>query len=200
MTAAVMAKTKPIDAQRLVNQVLDGRRDELVIECSRLICAHFGRMAEQFSRNERRPIRAHNNHLLFLEAIDIFCRWHLSGIAGKWGTPTEDPREVIEHVMAPYFEALEMDDPARYRMPRQNPPPTYQGSDADAACMALALCASVDVTPLRLRFGLENDEPQRVWGQAYVDDRWYDIDVVKPDLRLGEHEKFESYREVDIPL
>lgn len=201
IAAPTMGRKKTLDAQRLVDQVLDGRRDELLVECSRFICGHFGRMAEHFSRKERRPVTAHNNRLLFLEAIDIFCRSHLSGLSGKgWGSPTEDPKDIVAHVMTPYFKALELEDPAKYRMPRQNPPPAYKGNDADATCMMLALCAAIDVTPLRLRFGLEDGEPERVWGQVYIDGKWYDSDVLKPELRLGEHDKFDDYQEVDIPL
>ena len=201
IAAPTMGRKNTLDAEKLVDQVLEGRRDELIVECSRLICGHFGRMAEHFSRKERRPVTAHNNRLLFMEAVDIFCRTHLSGMSGAaWGPPTEDPKDIVAHIMTPYFEAMELEDPAQYRMGKQDAIPVYKGNDADATALMLALCAAIDVTPIRLRYGIEDGEPKRVWGQVYIDGTWYDSDVMKPDLRLGEHDKFEDYQEVDIPL
>jgi hypothetical protein len=189
------------DIQHMVACVADGRKDEVLIDMARLLAAHYGRMVEALSAAEGRPVSAHNNKTLFLEGIDLWCRTYFSGAPEATGyRRTGNPRDIVVHAMTPWYEALALDNPAQYRPGRIESPPVYAGSQADATCLMLALCAAVDVTPVRLRFGLEGDTPRRVWGRVYADDRWYDSDVGDAGLALGDHLEFEGYEEIEVPL
>jgi hypothetical protein len=189
----------PTGIRRLAEKIANGRKDAVLVDCARLVGVHYGKMVEHFSSLEGHPVSAHNNKTLFLEGLDLWCRWLFSAPRESRGS-TEDPREVVAHVMRPWYEALETDDPAAYRMPAQPPPPAYKGSPEDATCVALALNAGLDITPIRLVFGLKDGEPVRTWGKVQADGQWYDTDVNDPSLALGEKVEHEDYKEVEVPL
>lgn len=202
------------DYGRMAKIVQDARKNGIMIDFSRLICAHFGKLVEWWSAYEGRPVSAHNNKTLFLEAIDIWCRSRLcapdqtNGSNGSMGfraaeqngSWTRDPKDVIEHAMEPWYEAMALDDPSKYRMTRRSAPPAYAGSHEDAIATALGLCACLEVQPLQFRVGMKNGEPAHIWGRIQADRKWYDMDLSRPDFKLGDYMNFDSYEEVEIPL
>lgn len=190
----------PDDLRRLAEKVANGRKDPLLVDCARLIGVHYGKMVEHFSALEGRPVSAHNNKTLFLEAFDTWCRAWLSPAPRAASGTTEDPREVIAHIMRPWYEALELDNPAQYKMRPQEPPPAYVGSPEDATCAVLALSACLDITPVRFAFGMRDGQPERMWGKVKADDKWYDTDVNEPFFVLGNRPEYEKYEEIEVPL
>jgi hypothetical protein len=187
------------DIRGMAEKVAKGRKDPLLVDCARVVGVHHAKMVEFFSAAEGRPVPSHNNKTLFLDAIDLWCRRHFSTY-GRSGPRTEDPREVIAHIMQPYYEAMELEDPAEYRMGPQEPPPSYVGSPEDATCTALALCACLDVAPIRFAFGMRDDQPERMWGRVQADRKWYDTDVNEPDFVLGDRPDYSKVEEVEVPL
>jgi hypothetical protein len=190
----------PDDLRRLADKVANGRKDALLVDCARIIGVHYGKMVEHFSAREKRPVSAHNNKVLFLEGFDTWCRAWLSPAPRAASGTTEDPREVIAHIMRPWYEALELDNPAQYQMRPQEPPPAYVGSPEDATCMVLALAACLDITPVRFAFGMRDDQPERMWGKVKADGEWYDTDVNEPFSLLGDRPDYPKYEEVEVPL
>lgn len=193
-----------IDPAALVLKVQKARSDALMIDFSRLICAHFGKMVECYSKLDGRPVSAHNNKTLFAEAIDIWCRAAFNqgrrrDRQGVEGTPY--PKEVAAYVMTPWYEAMALDDPSKYRMgPRGGALPVYTGTPADATAFELGLAACLEIYPLRIRMGLDGGEIKHVWAKLKADGKWYDSDVSNPRFRLGEHGEYPEYEEIEVPL
>jgi hypothetical protein len=202
-TERMTERTKELDFGRMAKAVADARKDGLLVDFSRLICVHYARMVEHVSGLNGNRVASHNNKTLFLEAIDLWCRARLSGMPmglgrrGPASGSTEDPAEVVEHAMRPYYEAMAMDDPSRYRIGRREPPPLYTGSPIDALCLELGLCACLDVTPIHFKVGLRDGKPERVWGRVQADEKWYDTDPSEPDFVLGDHAKYPEYQEME---
>ncbi len=195
-------KTQNLDVKRMAQAVADGRKDGLVIDVSRLLGVHYGKMVEYFSAMESRPLSAHNNKTLFLEGIDLWCRAVFA--PRNASSKTSDPKVVLEAAMQPWYEAMALDDPSKFRMGRAPSIPAYEGDPADALCLELGLCACLDVTPIRLKFGGYKDGDsetyERVWGLVKADGNWYDTDPTDPALVLGQHAEFPHYKEVEVPL
>lgn len=186
------------DYGRLAQTVQDTRKDGMLIDFARQLCARFADMVKYWSGREGRPVSVHNNKVLFLEGIDIWCRKRFcnSG-SSEW---TTNPVDVIKYGAGPYSAAMELDDPSRYRMPRQGPPPSYVGKHEDAVAMALGLAACLEIQPLQFRVGLTDGVAQHIWGRAHADGKWYDLDFSRPDFKLGDFMEFPDYEEVEIPL
>lgn len=195
-----------LDYRRLVECIAAGRKDEVVIDFGRLLSAHYGKLVEHLSEKDGSPISAHNHKTLFLEGMDITCRKILGAPARaamngqRMGQKTENPRDIVEHLLAPWYEALTLEDPSKYRMRDFGPMPVYVGTPEDATCMMLSLAASVDITPINLRWGMKDGKPVRVWGKVKADGNWYDTDINDPNLVLGEYGEFEDYDEAEVPL
>jgi hypothetical protein len=197
--SALQDKVNGMDVGRLSKAVADGRKDGLLIDCSRLLASHYGKLVEYVSANEGRPIAVHNNKTLFLEGIDYWCRSLFSGRDGRVGS-TEDPKELIMSVMEPWYEAMELDDPSKYKIGRRAPLPLYVGSPEDVVAVELGMVACLDVTPVHLRYGMNGDVPQRVWGRVMADGKWYDTDPNEAGLSLGQFVEHPDYQDVEIPL
>lgn len=198
-----------LDYRRLAECIAAGRKDEVVIDFGRLLSAHYGKLVEHVSGLEGEPISAHNHKTLFLEGMDITCRKVFGpdssygvkpSMNGRRGASTEDPKEIIEYLIRPWYESLKLDDPSKYRMRNVGPMPVYVGTPEDATCMMLSLAASVDITPINLRWGMQNGEPVRVWGKVKADRNWYDTDINAPNFTLGQFGEFEAYEEAEVPL
>lgn len=199
------------DIGRMTKIVEETRKDVVSIDFARLICANFAKMVEHFSSVEGRPVSGHNNKTLFLEAIDIWCRKKI-GCSGQdasmngasmgraQGSWTDDPKTVVRSVMGPWYEAMDLEDPSRYRMRPQQPCPAYMGRHEDATAYMMGLCACLEVGPLWLVFGKNGDEVQHVWSRVQADNKIYNSDLSNPDFKLGDHYEFEKYEEVEIPL
>lgn len=188
-----------MNVKRLAKAVADGRKDGLLIDCSRLLAAHYGKMVEHFSGAEGSPVAVHNNKTLFLEGLDLWCRKIFTGREGRVGT-TEDAKEIVLMVMEPWYEAMEQDDPSQYKIGRPRPLPAYTGSPEDVIAVELGLAACLDVAPINLRYGLTGDRPERVWGRVKADGNWYDTDPNDARLTLGQYLEYPSYEELEVPL
>jgi len=143
-------------AGRLSKAVADGRKDGLLIDSARLIATHYGKMVEHFSAAEGRPMSAHNNKTLFLEGLDFWCRSIFTGQNGRSGS-TEDPKQVILAAMTPWYEAMELEDPSKYRMGRKPALPLYVGSQEDVVAVELGMLACLDVGSVALRYGMASN-------------------------------------------
>ncbi len=191
-------RTLKFSVERMVQAVQDCRKDEVMIDFSRQIGTRFAAMVEHFSALEGDAVPAHNNKTLFLEGIDIWFRASFPLNDGA-GQKTSNAREVIVHTMRPWYEAMALDDPSKYRA-RLTPPPSYVGDPVDPVALMLGACACLEIQPLQFHFGMEGGVPVHVWARVYADGKWYDSDVMDPSLKLGKIPKYQQYEEVDIPL
>lgn len=186
--------------RRMAEKVAGYRKDALFVDTARLLGAHYGKMVEHFSLAENRPVAAHNNKTLFLEGIDLWSRRNFNGYSRSYTRSTEDPREVIAHIMQPWYEALEMDDPSRYRMPKQEEKPAYFGSSEDLVCATMGLAACLDITPMSFAFGTENGEPKEMWARIHADGNVYDSCPQHAGAVLGDRPDYEKIEEIEVPL
>jgi hypothetical protein len=206
----VQAPKADYDLNRMTEQVLDARTDHIYFDFSRVIGPQYAKMVEKFSTMEGNRIAAHNNKTLFLEAIDLWGRKRLG--AGQGGTRMgaasnsrriEDPRNAVVYSMEPWYEALELDDPSKYKLKRREPPPIYVGGEAEAVATIMGLAACLDITPMRFVFGgrKENgkDNYERVWAKIKADGNWYDLDIMTPGV-LGDRPDFPHYKEVEVAI
>lgn len=195
-------KTSGLNVNRMAKAIGDGRKDGLLIDCARLLGTHYGKMVEHFSAREGQPLSAHNNKTLFLEGIDLWCRSVFTNKKGS--TKTSDPREVVEAAMTPWYEAMSLDNPGKYRMGRLPAIPVYVGDPSDALCLELGLCACLDVTPIRLKLGGykngDNEVFEHVWGIVQADGNWYDTDPTDAELVMGQAREYPHYKELEVPL
>lgn len=197
---AVLEVPEQMSHARLSACIKAGRKDELVIDFARLCAAHWAKMVEHVSLNEGRAVNVHGDQALHLEALDIVARRLYAPGRPRRGALTEDPRDPIRHLLEPWHQALELDDPSLYRMPRMGECPVYVGREEDALCLLLSMCVSVDVQPVGLRWGIESGRAVRVWGVAQVGEDLYDIDPNDARLRLGEHLEFPEYETLEVPI
>jgi len=186
------------DTARMAEAIVQARKDPLLIDFARLIAVHYGKMVEHFSGIEDRPVSAHNNKTLFLEGIDMWCRARFSPRAAA--RTTENPRDIVEYAMGPVYEALSLEAPETYRGGSRAEPPAYEGNPDDATALMLGLCATLDISPIRIRLGVREGQAVRAWGKVYADGKWYDTDINDPTLALGEAQEFEGYEELEVPL
>lgn len=199
MSAATAFQGIDSDIGRMAEAVQDARKDEVLIEFARLLGPQFGKMVEYQAEAEGRPVSAHNNKTLFLEAVDLWFRTVFTGGEGRPGRPAKTAKEMIVRVMTPFYGAMELKDPSQWRGALE-PPPPYAGTYVDALCTELGVAACLEVQPVRLRFGIDRGVAKHVWGMVNADGRWWDTDISRPEFRLGEHLKFGEYDEVEVPL
>jgi len=194
------------DLNRMTDRVLDARTDHIYFDFSRVIGPQYAKIVEKISTDEGSRIPAHNNKTLFLEAIDLWCRRRLG--ADQPQNPSakkiEEPRDAIVHAMDQWYKALELDNPAEFKLSRQGPPPVYVGDDVDAVATLMGLAACLDITPMRFVFGGRKvdgkEDYQRVWAKIKADGNWYDSDIMTPGAVLGDRPDFPHYKEVEVPL
>jgi hypothetical protein len=190
--------------------VAEARKDPVVIDCARIAASQWGKMVEQLSAQEGRPVDAHNNKTIALEGIDIFCRAHfcyqndptnaeLIQTPRRMVKTTRVPREVLEHIMEPFYKALEMNDPAFYRGSFP-PAPMFIGDCDEAAAMVCAMAAALEIDPVAFRFGGNDETLHHVWAYVNADGNWYDSDITEPNFRLGDHSPFDHYETYEVPL
>lgn len=201
MIATAMKNATP---KRLAEAIRDIRKDAVMVDFSRVVCPQYGRMVEHFSALEGNPVSVHNNKTLFLEAIDIACRSYFSPMSPRQTMgETSNPKAIIDHVMVPYYEALALGDPSKYRMGRRTPAPRYSGTVEDAVAVELGLLATLDVGPINLRFGGHKEGQtevfDHVWGAVHADGKWYDTDIFE-SCQLGETPEYSIVRDVEIEL
>lgn len=122
---------------RMAKYVAEARRDAIVIDAARQAASRWARIVAQLSEEDGHPIDVHNNKTIALEGIDIWCRANFcyqndpAGIEALQ-TPrrmiksTRVAREVIEHFMEPFYQALERENPKfdRRKLP---PQPMFAG-------------------------------------------------------------------------
>lgn len=122
---------------RMEEYVREGRKDPLIIDTARQAVANWGRFVEEMSARRGEPISAHNNKTLQAEGCDIFCRHYFYYVNDPTNveviqTPrrmvkqTKVPREVLAHIMEPFYRAMEEEDPDFDRATYE-PPPMYIG-------------------------------------------------------------------------
>lgn len=193
------------DLNRMTYRVLDARTDHIYFDFIRVIGPQYAKMVEKFSTAEGDRIAAHNNKVLYLEAIDLWARKRIGAAQDfqSGGRKIEDPREAIVYAMKPWYEALELEDPGQYKMKRREPPPVYVGDEVDVVATVMGLAACLDITPMKFVFGGRKkdgkDDYERVWAKIRADGTWYDSDVMMPGA-LGDRPDFPHYKEVEVAL
>lgn len=185
--------------ERMVKIVQDARKDHLMIDFARQIGTRYADMVEEISARDGNFQSGHNNKALYAEAIHLWFRHYFSEGADLRGDTTRNAREVIAHVMTPWYEAMSLDDPSKYRA-RLTPPPIFNGDYPDAVALELGACACLEIYPLQFRFGLDRGVPVHVWGRVYADGTWRDTDISQPTFQLGDTLQFDQVDDVEVPL
>lgn len=190
------------DLNRMTDRVLEARTDHVLFDFSRVLGPQYARMVEKFSTLEGNVIPAHNNKTLFLEAIDLWGRKRL-GAAQKPASDARritDPREAVVYAMEPWYEAMDLENPGKYRLNRRESPPVYVGDEADAVALMMGMAACLDITPMRFVIGsLGEESSERVWSRIKADGNWYDSDIMRPGV-LGDRPDYPHYKEVEVGL
>ena len=195
---------------RMVRYVQEARKDPLVIDAARQVVSRGGRFIEEMSARNGRPISSHQNKVVQAECIDLWCRdvfYYVNDPANieviqtprRMIKQTMISREVIDHVMGPFYRAMERDDPSFYRE-SYTPPPLYAGDCDEPSALMMAMCAAVEIQPVKFRFGGSNGTLHHVWGCVNCDGEWYDSDLTEPGYKLGECSEFEHYEDLEVPL
>ncbi len=201
----VKTPTADYDLSRMTDRVLDARTDHIYFDFVRILGPQYAKMVEHYSTKEGNRVPAHNNKVLFLEAIDIWARKRLGAAQNfnSGGKKIEDPREALVYAMEPVYEAMELADPSEYKMRRREAPPIYVGDERDAVACVMGLAACLDVTPMRFVFGGtkkgDHEDYRRVWAKIRADGNWFDTDVMTPGV-LGDRPDFPHYKEVEVAL
>jgi hypothetical protein len=191
--------TLSFSLDRLVKIVRDSRKDPLMIDFARQAATRYADMVDFFARREGNPVDVHNNKALFAEGLHLWFRYYFSEGADFRGPSTQNPRDVIAHVMSFWYQAMEKPNPADYRS-RLTPPPVYAGSLPEVVAYLLGACACLEIQPLQFRFGIQGGKPVHVWARILADGKWYDSDVSRQDFKLGDRLKFDSVEEVEVPI
>jgi hypothetical protein len=195
---------------RMAKYVAEARRDPVVIDAARMAASQWGRIVAQLSEEEGHPIDVHNNKTIALEGIDIWCRdifCYQEDPAGieMLQTPrrmvktTKVAREVIAHVMGPFYRALEREDPG-FDRGKFSPRPIFVGDCDEASTIVCAMAASIGITPVAFAFGGDGGTLHHTWAKVSADGEWYDCDVTEPNFRLGDKSNFDHYEEYEVPL
>lgn len=195
---------------RMVKYVQEARKDPLIIDTSRIVASNFGKFIEEMSSRQGKPVSSHQNKVIQAEGIDLWCRntfYYVNDPANveviqtprRMVKQTRVAREVIAHIMDPFYRAMELDDPSFYRGTYE-PPPLYVGDCDEAVCVFLAMCAALDIQPVKFRFGGTNGQLHHVWGCAMCDGTWYDSDLTEAGYKLGDYSTFQHYEELEVPL
>ncbi len=202
----VESEVPAIDFGALVHKVKEARRDDLVVDFARVLCPHYGKEVEYVSRKEGSQIVAHNNKALYVEAIDIWCRRRLGAAQdfGSGGRKITDPKEAVAWAMEPWYAAMALEDPSRYRGSRRGAPPVYVGSPEDAVAFQLGIAAALDITPMSFVIGGRNEGdveiPERIWARIYADRTPYDSDINLAGAAIGDKAEFPVEQAVEVPL
>lgn len=195
---------------RMTEYVREGRKDPLIIDTARQAAANWGRFVEEMSARRGEPVSAHNNKTIQAEGCDIFCRHYFYYVNDPTNveviqTPkrmvkqTKVPREVLAHIMEPFYRAMEEEDPAFDRSSYE-PPPMYIGDCDEPHALFLAMCAALDIVPVHYRFGGFDGMIHHVWGRVKCDGNWYDCDLTEPGFRFGDFSPFEHYEELEVKV
>lgn len=188
-----------VSIDRLVQMAKDCRKDEVMIDFARQTLPRFAEMVSHISNLEGNPVSAHNNKTSFLEGADVWFRRTFASPPVGGEARTSSARDIIVHVMRPWYEAMELDDPSKWNG-RMSAPPAYDGDPSDAVAIMLGACACLEIQPLQFAFGMEKDVPVYVWARAQADSRWYDCDIMNASAQIGQRPQFDKIEEVDIPL
>lgn len=211
MTSIMGNKTGALEFNlgRMTERVLDARKDHVLCDFSRVIGPQYARMVQKFAALQGEEVPAHNNKALFLEVMDLWARKRLGAEQEPMpgARKIEDPREAVIYAMEPWYEALDLDDPSKYKLKRREPPPIYVGDETDAVTLLMGIAACLDITPMRFVFGgreanvmgKKEEVFQRVWAKVKADGTWYDSDIMTPGA-LGQRPEFEHYEEVEVGL
>jgi len=195
---------------RMAKYVVEARRDPVVIDAARMAASQWGRIVAELSERDGNPVEVHNNKTIALEGIDLWCRAHFCYQNDPAGiemlqTPrrmiksTQMGREVLLHMMEPFYKALEAENP---NFDRRTLPPQqiFVGDCDEAATIVCAMAAAIDITPVAFAFGGDGGTLHHTWAKVQADGEWYDSDVTEPTFRLGDKSRFDHYEEYMVPL
>jgi len=198
---------------RMCQYVKDARKDSVMLEHCRQVCAEYLAAAEERAERERRPF---DRNVAFLQAAEAWCRENYVYVNDppnieviqtprrmvKW---TRVPPEVIRHITDPLLSAMEDAAPGfdarRYTPPGICPGDCDEGSCLMVShCVCIAACMGADIGPFRFRFGGNDGTLHHVWAYVRCGGKWWDCDLTEPGYRLGDHSGFEAYEEVEVEL
>lgn len=195
---------------RMAKYVEEGRRDPIVVDAARLMAAHWGKIVQELSAQDGNPVDVHNNKVIQLEAIDVWCRSVACYLNDPTGveliqTPrrmvkqTRMPREVLSPFLEPFYRALEASNPSFVRASREIPSIATLDCD-EGAILVCSLAAALDIGPVAFRFGGSGGTLHHVWAYVQADGQWWNSDITDPTFKLGDFSEFEAYEEYEIPL
>lgn len=189
---------------RLVKYIIEGSKDPLVISTAQKITG----LAMGTARQLKQKVTEKTRDLIAIKGIHAWCHANFEPVSNPANvevikTPArmlrelEIPEEIARAMWEPIKDAMAKDsgkDPAKLTFQK----PKITGNSAMATCLILTLALAVGITPMRMRLGGAGGNIHYIWGNVWVDDRWYDVDVLVQEI--GKHKEFEQYETCDIPV
>lgn len=185
-------------AGRLVKFVQEGRKDPLVLGTARKIAA----LSLGAARKRGVRITERNRPLIILKGIHAWCRSNFEYVNDPVNVEViQTPNRMLRDLGIPEMLATAMWAPLR-NVPGWKklalPKPRITGDSDEAVTISLSLVAAVGIHPIKMRFGGEEGSVRYVWGAAWADKRWRDIDILMP--KFDQHHEFQEYQDLQIEL
>lgn len=173
---------------RMIRMIQDARKDALVISLARKIAAVSSSEQDGAGRE-----------LYWLRGIHAWCRANFTFVHDPVGIELiQTPNRMLRELQIPAELHLAVWAPIGKAMGGNLPPPKMTGDADEATVISMALAASIGIEPLRVVLGGTDNMIHTCWGQAYVDGKWVDIDVLEEwGPKNGRCKAFEH---MDVPL
>lgn len=191
---------------RAVEYVRQGRTDPLVVDTARYVSMLSRETAEQMGFE----VTPENAKLIDLEGLFYWVRNKFCYVDDPTGAEVmqtaarmirqmETPREILEWIWAPIRDGM-----AEARGVDQGllhvPEGKAIGDCEEGVILILTLAASLDIAPIKFRFGGNEGTLHHVWGSAFAGGEWREMDVTQKHLAFDQHLPFDHYDEFEIEL
>lgn len=191
------------EVARLMKYIVDARKDPLIITTAQKIAELSLRTARQAGRK----LAKEPPDLIQLRGIHAWCRANFEHVSNPNGvevikTPARMlrelniPEEITRALWEPIrdgFSHASGKDPKKFKLPV----PKITGSSAVAVCLVLSLAGAIGLSPLRMRFGGDQDTLHHVWANIFAGGRFHDVDITLPEF--GKCGTFETCQLVELP-
>lgn len=154
---------------RMIQMIRDARKDVLVISLARKIAAvsisDLGAVSPQ---------------LYWLRGIHAWCRANFQFVNDPVGIELiQTPNRMLRELLIPQELHTAVWAPIGQALGNKLPEPKMTGDADEATVISLALAAAIGISPLRIAGGGTDGTIHTCWGQAYVDGKWVDVDVLE---------------------
>lgn len=175
---------------RMIRMIQDARKDPLVISLARKIAA--------VASDPPGPAPC-GQELYWLRGIHAWCRANFQFVNDPVGIELiQTPNRMLRELQIPSELHAAVWAPIGKAIGGKLPEPKMTGDADEATIISMALAAAVGIEPLRIQFGGADGTAYTCWGQAYVDGKWVDCDILHETF--GKHQEVQKFEHLDIPI